>query len=160
MWRLPIVVGLMATSLGLFTHQATADTTIQVAMTLTEPAQTSATSGECSVAPEGFCGSGWVIPLGRVSDTIAFGAACGGSCDFRTLTFADGTLYLEEVFSDGSCPGSCDGYRGSGEPASGTLTDTIVGGTGTYASATGSLVGTVRAAGKTSQVKLSGEITL
>jgi hypothetical protein len=42
----------------------------------------------------------------------------------------------------------------------GALTDTVLGGTGTYAGATGTLVGTVKAAGKTSQVKLSGAITL
>jgi hypothetical protein len=160
MWRLALVVALVATSFGFFAPQATAATTISVTMTLTEPAVPSAKSGECPVAPEGFCGSGLAIPLGRVSDMIDFGAGCGGTCDLRTLTFAGGSISLDEVFTDGACPGSCGGSHGAGEPASGVLTDTVVAGTGQFAGATGTLVGSVKAAGKTSQVKLSGAITL
>jgi len=160
MWRLPMVAALVATSLGFLAPQATAATTISVTMTLTEPAVSSVKSGECPAAPEGFCGSGLAIPLGRVTDMIAFGAGCGGSCDLRTLTLGGGSISLDEVFTDGACPGWCGGHRGAGEPASGVLTDTIVGGTGQFAGATGTLSGTVKAAGKTSQVKLSGEITL
>jgi hypothetical protein len=159
MWRLSVVVALVATSLGIFAPQATADSTIQVSMTLTEPSVPSENGG-CPVAPEGFCGAGLAIPFGRVSDMIDFEAGCGGACDLRTLTFAEGTLTLEEVFSDEACPGGCGGYRGSGGPVSGTLTDTVIGGTGVFTGATGVLAGTVKAAGKTSLVKLVGEITI
>ena len=160
MWQLPLVVALVATSLGFFAPQATAATTISVTITLTEPAVPSVKSGDCPVAPEGFCGSGLAIPLGRVTDMIDFGAGCGGTCDLRTLTFANGSMYLDEVFSDGSCPGACGGYHGAGEPAAGALTDTVIGGTGQFSGATGSLSGLVKAAGKTSKVELSGAITL
>jgi hypothetical protein len=50
--------------------------------------------------------------------------------------------------------------RGRAEPDSGSLAETVVGGTGIFTGASGSLSGTVRAAGPQSQVKLSGTITL
>jgi hypothetical protein len=39
------------------------------------------------------------------------------------------------------------------------LTDTVIGGTGVYAGATGSLSGTVKAAGLQSQITISGTIS-
>jgi hypothetical protein len=110
------------------------------------------------VLPEGFCGSGEVIPLGHATETIDFGAGCGGTCDLRTINLAGGSIFIEETFSDGSCPGVC-GSRGIGQPNSGTLIDTIIGGTGIFEGATGTLVGTVTAAGLESHIKLSGTIS-
>jgi hypothetical protein len=72
---------------------------------------------------------------------------------------AGGSLTAEERFSDPTCPGRCR-PRGRGWPEGGTLTDTIVSGTGIFEGATGTLVGTVTAAGNTSLIKLSGTITL
>jgi hypothetical protein len=118
--------------------------------------------GDCLVA-DGFCGSGRLTPYGHATETIDFGAACGGGCDLRTITVSSGTLVLEETFSDPSCPGSCRPNPAS--PVSGTLTDVVAGGTGVFAGATGLLVGNVRASGDSipageSQVNLVGTVTL
>ena len=130
---------------------------INVKATFTEPAVPSAKSG-CPAVPEGFCGHGQVIPLGQAADMIEFGAGCGGTCDRRTLTLSSGTIVFDETFSDDACPGSC--HPNPAEPASGNLTDVVVGGTGIFAAASGTLTGTVKAAGGQSQIKLSGVLTL
>ncbi len=156
MRRLLLVAGLVIVSLA-FASQAVANTTVSVSMTFTEPIVPGFVKG-CPVAPEGFCGSGEVIPLGHATETIDFGAGCGGTCDLRTINLAGGSIFIEETFSDFRCPGVCQSGRGIGFPGSGTLTDTIIGGTGIYVDATGSLTGTVRAAGLESQIKLSGTI--
>jgi hypothetical protein len=129
---------------------------VSVKMTFTEPVVPGFKKG-CSVGPEGFCGSGQVIPFGRATETIEFGG-CGPTCDLRTINLASGSIFIEETFSNGACPGSC--HPNPAEPASGTLTDEVVGGTGIFEGATGTLTGTVRAAGPQSQIKLSGTITL
>jgi hypothetical protein len=155
----PLLLGVALVS-AVLASQAAADATQFVSMTFAEPI--APTVSTCPVAPEGFCGSGEVIPLGHATETIAFGAGCGGSCDLRTVNLADGSLFLEEAFGDGSCPGVCQPNPAS--PGSGTLTDVVAGGTGVFAGATGTLSGTVRAAGGivrpagTSTIKLSGTI--
>ena len=157
MRRLVVLFGLVVLSLA-FASPAGAATTIPVKMTFTEPVIPAFKSGDCAVFPEGFCGMGQVIPFGQATETIEFEAACGGACDFRTINLAEGSIFIEETFSDGECPGACQPNRA--EPSSGTLTDVIVGGTGIFEGATGTLTGTVRAAGPQSQIKLSGSITL
>jgi hypothetical protein len=92
-----------------------------------------------------------VIPLGHATETIEFGAACGGTCDLRTISLAGGSIFAEETFSDPACPGVCQ--PNPAEPSSGTLTDVVVGGTGIFTGATGTLTGSVRAAGPQSQIK-------
>ena len=82
----------------------------------------------------------------------------GGTCDLRTIYLAGGTILINESFSDFRCPGVC-GSRGLSQPGSGTLTDTVIGGTAVYAGATGSLSGTVKAAGLQSQITISGTIS-
>jgi hypothetical protein len=140
-----------------FTTQATAATTIPVSMTFTEPVIHDINSG-CAVLPDGFCGSGQVIPLGHATETILFGGACNGGCDFRTINLAGGLIYIDEFFSNPTCPGTCQPNPAG--PSSGTLNDVIVGGTGTFARASGTLSGSVTAAGPASAIKLSGTITL
>lgn len=137
--------------------QASATTSIPVKMTFTEPIVPGIVKG-CSVAPDGFCGSGQVIPLGRATETIAFGGGCGGSCDLRTIYLKSGTIVLDETFSDGSCPGACQ--PNPAEPDSGLLNDVIVGGTGAFEGASGTLSGSVNAAGPQSTIKLTGTIVL
>jgi hypothetical protein len=161
MHRFPLVLSGLVLSLA-FASQAIAGTTISVSMTFTEPVAPK--SGDCLVFPEGFCGSGEVIPFGQATETIDFGAGCGGACDLRTISLAQGSIFVEETFSDGTCRGSC--HPNPVFPGSGTLTDVIVGGTGTFGGATGELSGTVRVTAGVSQpigqsqVKLSGTITL
>jgi hypothetical protein len=129
-------------------------------MTFAEPAHPNVITG-CPVFPEGFCGSGEVVPFGQATETIAFGAGCGGACDLRTITLRDGTLTLEETGTF-RCLGACGTYPV--EAGYGDLTDTVVAGTGVFAGATGSLTGTVRAAVSNarpaggSEVQLSGRI--
>jgi hypothetical protein len=153
-----LLLGALAIAVLAFASQAAANTTVQVSMTFTEPIVPGFKSGDCPVVPDGFCGSGEVIPLGHATETIEFGAGCGGTCDLRTIYLAGGSILIEETFSDFQCPGVCQTGRGIGFPGSGTLTDTIIGGTGIYEGATGSLTGTVRAAGLESQIQLSGTI--
>jgi hypothetical protein len=156
MRRLMVLFGLVVLSLA-FASPAGAATTIPVTMTFTEPVIPTVKSGDCAVFPEGFCGMGAVIPFGHATETIEFGA-CGPVCDSRTINLAEGSIFIVETFSDPECPGACQPNRA--EPSSGTLTDVIVGGTGIFEGATGTLTGTVRAAGPQSQIKLSGSITL
>jgi hypothetical protein len=153
-------IAAMANTAAAQASPAGANTTQFISMTFAEPIAPTAAS--CPVAPEGFCGSGEVIPLGHATEMIHFGAGCGGSCDLRTVSLAGGSLVLDETFSNGSCPGACQPNPAS--PSSGTLTDVVAGGTAIYAGATGTLSGTVRAAGGiigprgTSIVKLAGTI--
>lgn len=150
-----LVAAVTATSLAFASHAA-ASTTTSVRMTFTEPIVPAFKSGTCPVVPEGFCGSGEVIPLGHATEMIAFGAGCGGACDLRTINLAGGSIFIEENFSNEACPGVCQ--PNPAEPSSGTLADAVIGGTGIFSGATGSLSGTVRAAGLQSQIKLSGTL--
>ena len=134
---------------------AMAATTVPVSMTFTEAgpaANTGCTPGISS------CGHGQVIPFGQATENIVFGAACGGSCDFRTINLAGGSIFINEVLSNPTCHGACQ--PNPAFPFSGTLTDTVVGGTGTFAKASGTLSGSVTAAGPAAMIKLSGTITL
>jgi|SRR5215217_7907216 len=139
---------------------AWANTTTFISMTFSEPAQVDFRTG-CAVFPDGFCGSGEVIPFGQATETIVFGVGCGGTCDLRTITLASGTIFLEETSSPG-CDASCRTYPV--EQVIGSLTDTVIGGTGLFEGATGSLSGTVMGAVSNARpagaatVRLSGTI--
>ena len=160
MQRLLLVAGLVVISL-VFTSQAIAATTVPVSMTLTEALMAGSPGQQpCpDIALNFNCGIGEVTPFGHATEEIAFGTACGGTCDFRRIDLADGSIFMEETASNFSCPGVC-GSHGLGAPFSLTLTDVIVGGTGIFEGATGSLSGTVSIAGFHAQIKLSGTITL
>jgi hypothetical protein len=131
---------------------------VSLQLTFHEPVIPQLKRGVCPVAPEGFCGAGEVIPFGNATETIEFGAACGGSCDLRTIQLPQGSITLQETFSNPACPGSC--HRNPAEPVNGTLTDVVTGGTGLFQRASGVLNGTVKAAGPESIAKLSGTLIL
>ena len=154
---LVLASGALALLSPAFATQAMAATTVPVSMTFTEPVIHDIHSG-CAVFPAGLCGSGQVIPFGHATETILFGGACGGNCDFRTITLAGGSIFIDEVFSNPTCPGVCQ--PNPALPGSGTLTDVIVGGTGNFTGASGNLSGSVTAAGPANMIKLSGTITL
>ncbi len=132
-----------------------------LAIAFAAPAMASTTTPP--VFPDGFCGRGEVIPFGQATETIAFGAGCGGTRDRRTITLAQGQIFIEET-STGQCPGSCQ--PNPVDRGTGTLTDVITGGTGLFEGATGQLTGTVSGAVSNTQpagasvVQLSGTITL
>jgi hypothetical protein len=117
----------------------------------------------CATTPGQSCGSGQVVGLGQAQDVILFGAACGGACDQRTLTFADGsTIVMNETELSVSFPGnSQNGHptKSYGNPATIVISDTIVGGTGRFAGASGSADGQVKVAGGVAIITLSGNVT-
>jgi hypothetical protein len=152
-----LLSGVLAIAALAFASPAAANTTVPVSMSFTEPIVPGFVQG-CPVVQTGFCGSGVVLPFGHATEMIEFGA-CGPTCDLRTVNLAGGSIFINETFSNFTCPGVC-GSRGLGQPGSGTLTDTVVGGTGIFDGATGNLSGTVRAAGLESQIKLSGTISV
>jgi hypothetical protein len=160
--RILLAVGLAVVTLALIAPvQAASASTVQfVSMTFAEPTHPSIS---CPGFPDVSCGSGEVIPLGQATEIVLFGAGCGGACDLRTINLAGGSLVLEETVTSATCPQVC--RPGPLEVGSGTITDVVIGGTGTYAGATGTLTGTVRLAvsnarpAGSSTVKLSGTIT-
>jgi hypothetical protein len=154
MRRALLALMVLGVTVAVLAPGAFAATDVQVQATFTEPEF----SKSCPFA-DTFCGSGQVLPFGHATETIQFGGGCGGGCDLRTINLAAGSLVAEEGFSDPTCPGRCR-LRGRGGPEGGTLTDTIVTGTGVFEGATGTLIGTVFTAGNTSLIKLSGTITL
>jgi len=142
---------------------AMAATTVPLSMTFTEAVVPSVSSG-CN--PEtSSCGHGQVIPFGQATEAIQF-FACGTQpeCDIRTINLAGGSIITHEFVGDFICRGTCQ--PNPAVPAGGTLTDTIVGGTGTFANATGNLTGSVTLGGGVgtrgggTMIKLSGTITL
>ena len=112
-------------------------------------------------APGTSCGSGEVTGLGQAQDVIVFGA-CGPNCDVRTLTFADGsTIVMDETGSNFRTPGNSQPSPPTsyGNPFLLDLSDTIVGGTGRFAGASGSASGQVKVAGGIAIINLSGTVT-
>jgi hypothetical protein len=113
--------------------------------------------------PDVSRGTGEVVPLGQATEIVVFGAGCGGTCDLRSNTLSGGSIILDEIPSGGTCPQVC--RPGPLELGRGSMTDVVVGGTGIFEGATGTLTGTVSLEGSnarpagTSTVKLSGTIT-
>jgi len=149
MCKVLLLVVLIAGSFVLAAPARAAES-VQVKMTFTE------TFKECALE-DGVCGHGEIVPLGHATETTQFWGACGGSCDLRTIYLDGGTIVAEETVSDFQCPGSCKAHHGF--PGSGTLDDVIVGGTGVFEGATGTLTGTVRFAAQKGTVELSGTIS-
>ena len=163
MHKLGITMALTAVIAALGAVAATpaaAGTTVPVSMTLIEPLMAAGKQG-CTVA-NGNCGSGEVRPFGRATETLEFGAGCDGNCALRTIHLAEGSIVVEETAANFSCPGPCGSHPGLADwfPFSLTLSGVVVGGTGIFEGATGTLTGTVKTAGWHAQIKLSGSITL
>jgi hypothetical protein len=144
---------------------ASATTTVAWNATITEPIGGILQSPfECPSNSNCSSGHGEVIGLGQVQDLVEFGA-CGSTCDVRTLTFSDAsTIVMHEVFSNNQTPGNSDhptprSRARYGNPFSGDLDDTTVGGTGRFLGVTGAASGTVKVAGGIATVRLSGLVT-
>jgi hypothetical protein len=152
----PMAVGLSAASPLAFVSQASAATTVSVAMTFNEPKHFDFVSG-CAVflAGQGLCGSGVAVPYGHATETIVFGGCAFGAvrCDLRTVTVAGGSIFLDEYAGNFTCENARAGACVA------PLNDIVAGGTGAFARATGSLSGTVTGTGPQSQIKLQGSIS-
>jgi hypothetical protein len=159
MRKLLLVGGLLAVALVL-TSQAVAATTVPVRMTLAEPLK-AGTPGN-SVCPDiGIavnCGSGEVLPFGHATEEVNIGV-CGDTCNIREIDLAQGSIVLLETVTNFSCPGVC-GSRSFSPPGTISIDDVVIGGTGIFAGATGTLSGTVGVGGWGGVVQLTGTITL
>ena len=152
-----LVAGLVV--LFAFASPAMASATTPVSMTFTEPFIPSVNS-DCPVLglPNGgVCGNGIFRPFGHATEAIAFGAACGGECDLRTVYVSGGSIVMEEQASNLTECARCHNEHGG--PFSATLTDVIVDGTGVFTGASGTLSGTLNGTGLRATVRLSGTIT-
>lgn len=160
-----VLMPMLATAAALllspaFASPAVAATTTSVSMTLVEAVAPGASAG-CTVLANGtgLCGRGEVIPYGQATEIVLFNGGCGGNnCFIHTITLAGGEITLTTAESSRNCPGVCQ--PNPGDPFSATLTAVVVGGTGQFAAASGTLSGSVTHAGAVAVVKLSGTITL
>jgi hypothetical protein len=124
-----------------------------------------------SCSPGTTCGSVSISGIGHTDNYFTTFNACGFGCHIRTITFDDGSTLLIRVEDQPSgfaftSPGNSGshgyiGFPGSaGNPQFLDVTETIIGGTGRFARATGSGTGTVELHGGVAIGKTSGTITL
>jgi hypothetical protein len=112
-----------------------------------------------SAIPGVSCGSATISELGHVAYQCVAFDACGPNCEVRTITFDDGsTLVIHESIVDVISPGDSSA-AGANAPLFLDITETIVGGTGRFAGATGSGTGRVNLAAD-ALITTSGTITL
>src|ERR671930_1460804 len=105
------------------------------------------------------CGSATISELGHVANQCIVFNSCGPNCHVRTITFDDGsTLVIHESIVGTISPGQSSA-AGANAPLFLKITQTIVGGTGRFAGATGSGTGTVNTVAR-SVITASGTITL
>jgi hypothetical protein len=142
---------------------AAASTTFSYEATYVEP------FGEC--APGTSCGSASISGIGHSANQVVQFNACGFGCHIRTLTFDDGSTLVIRIEDQPSgfaftSPGN-SGTHGrncfpgiEGNPQFLDVKETIVGGTGALAGATGSGSGRVALHGCIAIGKTSGTITL
>jgi hypothetical protein len=140
---------------------ASAGTTFKYEATYVEPFGTCATS----------CGSASISHLGHTDNQVVQFNACGFGCHIRIVTFDDGSTLVIRTEDQPSgfaftSPGN-SGDHGricfpgfSGNPQFLDIEETIVGGTGSLAGATGSGSGTVELHACIAVGKTSGTITL
>ena len=125
--------------------------------------------GDC--APGTSCGSASISQLGHSASQVVVFNACGFGCHIRTVTFDDGSTLVIRIEDQPSgfaftSPGN-SGTHGaicfpgvSGNPQFLDIKETIIGGTGALAGATGGGSGSVTLHGCTAIGKTSGTMTL
>lgn len=148
---------------------AIADTTISYEATYVEPIG-GPNESPFSCPPRTSCGSASISGIGHADYQVVAFNACGFGCHLRTVSFDDGSTLLVKVEDQPSgfafiSPGNSGshGYIGtgqSGNPQFLDIKETILGGTGRLAGATGSGTGTVKVHGGVAIGKTSGTITL
>lgn len=142
---------------------AVASTTFSYEATYVEP------FGGC--APGTSCGSASISHLGHSDNQVVLFNACGFGCHIRTVTFDDGSTLVVKIEDQPSgfafsSPGNSGDHGNicfpglSGNPQFLDIKETILGGTGAFAGATGSGAGMVKLHGCIAIGKTSGTITL
>ncbi|HET7380377.1 MAG TPA: hypothetical protein VFJ24_10080 [Gaiellales bacterium] len=107
----------------------------------------------------GSCGSATISGAGHVAYQCVYFNSCGPNCDGRTITFDDGsTLVMHESVVGASLPGSSFN-AGANAPLFLEITQTIVGGTGRFAGASGGGTGRIDTAAD-AVITSSGTFTL
>ena len=159
------VFAAVAAALLVVAAPAMATTSLAYKATLEEPfGGPNQSPFPCPLTSGMLCGSGNVIGLGQVSDVLVFGGGCGGGCDLRTTTFADGSsLVLEETLTfhnpgrSGTQPALAHGH-----PFVLALTDVVDGSlsTGRFAGASGTMSGRAMFVGGVVTTTIAGTITL
>ena len=142
---------------------AAAATTFSYEATYIEP------FGDC--APGTSCGSASISHLGRSDNQVVAFNACGFGCHLRTVTFGDGSTLVIRIEDQPSgfaftSPGNSGDHGRNcfpgqpGNPQFLDIKETIEGGTGALAGASGSGSGTVELHGCIAIGKTSGTMTL
>lgn len=149
---------------------AVADTTVPYEATYVEPVG-GPNQSPFSCPPGTSCGSASISGIGHAAYQVVTFNVCGFGCHVRTVTFDDGSTLLIQIedqprgfaFTSPGNSGS-HGYIGfpglAGNPQFLEIKETIIGGTGRLAGATGSGTGTVKLHGGVAIGKTSGTITL
>jgi hypothetical protein len=149
---------------------ATAEMTVAYQATYVEPVG-GANQSPFSCPPGTSCGSASISGIGHSDNQVVNFNACGFGCHHRTVTFDDGSTLVIRVEDQPSgfaftSPGNSGshGYIGvpglAGNPQFLDIKETIIGGTGRLAGASGSGTGTVELHGGVAIGKTSGTITL
>jgi hypothetical protein len=167
--RLGVAVAVPGLSLLVAASPAQAATTVRYHAAYVEPAGGPQQSPfSCPLGTT--CGSASFSGLGHASNQVGEFNACGLGCHVRTVWFDDGsTLVLRTVDQPGpfafTSPGSSGqhGYNAFGLPGNPQFLDiveTVVGGSGRFAGATGGGSGRVQVSGGVAVGHTSGSITL
>ena len=133
---------------------ATAATTVKYHATFVENG-----AGRTSCAPGTSCGSATISGLGHVAFQSVVFNACGPNCHIRTVTFDDGSTLLIQGSVVGQISPGNSASAGANAPLFLEITETIVGGTGRFAAATGSGSGRVNLSAA-AIITTAGTITL
>ena len=167
--RLVVASTVLGSLLTAAAPSAQAATTVRYQATYVEPGGGPQQS-PFSCPPGTTCGSASISGLGHASNQIGEFNACGIGCHLRTVWFDDGsTLMLQTLDQPGpfafTSPGSAgrNGYNAFGLPGNPQFLDiveSVVGGTGRFASATGGGAGTIQVTGGVAIGHTSGSITL
>jgi hypothetical protein len=147
-----------------------ASTTVAYQATYVEPVG-GPNGSPFSCPPMTACGSASISGIGHASFQVATFNVCGFGCHHRNVMFDDGSTLLIQVEDQPSgfaftSPGNAgqNGYIGfpglAGNPQFLDIEETILGGTGWLAGASGSGSGTVALHGGVAIGKTSGSITL
>jgi hypothetical protein len=169
MTKLGIALATAAAAFAVATP-AMAQTTIPYQATYVEPVG-GPNESPFSCAPGTSCGSASISGIGHSDNQVVQFNACGFGCHIRTVTFDEGSTLSIRIEDQPSgfaftSPGNSGnhGYIGflgqAGNPQFLDIRETIIGGTGALAGATGSGSGSVALHGGVAIGKTSGTITL